>query len=1080
GILDVDAYLKCTEGRFPQNLILSHDLLEGAYLNCAFKGDTQLTDGFPRAAAPYFERLHRWTRGDWQTVAWLLPRVRDESGRRVKNPLAAIDKWKIFDNLRRSLTPPCALAAILAGMLDARLLPLSALGAVSLILGHLVAAIDALARGRARPGRRFSYVPGAFGSRIASAFARLALLPLEASVCLTAAVTAVFRMSVSRRNLLQWVTAADSESRGRGGVARYARLGAPGILASLAVILLTPYPPAAAVAIVWALSPLIAASLGREERERGISAPDREYLLGAARDIWRYFAEFLTPEDNFLPPDNYQEAPFTALARRTSPTNIGLALLAPLAAHDLGIIDRDAAVETVGRTLASLQNLEKWRGHPYNWYDTATLQPLEPRYVSTVDSGNLAVCLTVLCGGLRELGETQLADLADTLCRDMDFAPLFDKKRRLFRIGRDMSGGAEQENVYDLMASESMLTSYFAVARGFAPRRHWRALSRAAVRFRGRTGMASWTGTAFEYLMPSLFLPYYKHSLLYESANFCVYSHKKSAKSEPWGSSESAFFAFDASGSYRYKAHGAPALALRRGMGRERVVAPYSSFLALAFDPKGASDNLRKLEELGAVGDYGFREALDFTEERTRGVAPLAVRTYMAHHLGMSIIAVANALGDGAFVRRLLSDADMGAFTELLGERVPAGERTIKSPPRELPERHRTPRIKPWRAVSDEIDAALPRVALLTAGDYGVTFSETGQSESRRKGVALTRAVFEQSGETSGITFFLKSGDELIPLQPAPLFDRAARYSATLSGSGCEIKTRSGKITARVITRVAPDGSGELRRVELASKTACECELAVYFEPVLAGAADYASHPAFSKLSLETELSENCAVVRRRPRGGERGAELAFACDRAAAFDTSRELALGRGGIYAIGAALRREPGGTSGAVLDPCVLARVKISLRPGKTERVAFALSASGNTGEAASRARKLLSRRDASESAAVSQFDAASARFGLSEHTRELAAEMLRELVYPSPYRRVPEILLPSIAIGREGLWSFGVSGDLPIVAQIIGAEGDLDATRELIGAHAVLSECGAPFDLLLLTDEGGEYTSPLRDG
>ncbi|MDR3278260.1 MAG: hypothetical protein LBT12_05745 [Oscillospiraceae bacterium] len=1079
GILDIDAYLACLDGRFPENTVLSHDLLEGAYLRCAFAGDIELTDSFPARPAAYYARMHRWVRGDWQNLPWLFRRVTDARGEVTENPIPAIDRWKIADNLRRSLVPVFTMASLFFGMMTVNAsFAAAALIAALAAISELIIASAASFFGRRRAKTRYiSYVLGGFGGRLAQTMLRLTLLPFEAFICISAIVTALYRMAVSRRRLLAWVTAADAEARRKNSVRACFAIMWPCVALSAAVILFTPFAPAAAVAVVWALSPLYVYALGRERRpRRACNAEDELFLRRCAGDIWRFFNNFLTIDDNFLPPDNFQEQPAVGLAHRTSPTNVGMALLSALAAVDLGACPRERAVTLIGNMLKTVQNLPKWRGHLYNWYDTETLAVLPPSYVSTVDSGNLAGCLLVLREGLSEWGEDALAETADRLLRGMEFAPLYDAKRQLFHIGYDAASNRVTESRYDLMASEAMQASYLAVARGDVPRQHWRALSRALVSKDGYRGMASWTGTMFEYLMPFLLLPCYRDSLLYESLKFCVYVQKKNApKGRPWGSSESAFYAFDHTLSYRYKAHGAAALALRRGMERDDVVAPYASFLALAADPRGAVANLRKLAELGAVGRYGFFDAVDFTPSRRRARDFELVRTTMAHHAGMSLVAIDNLLRGNIMQKRFLSDRRMAAFTELLQEKVPVGGIVLRRAPHETPERARRAPSASWSWETDKINTLLPRCGLLSGGAYSVVMSETGQSSSTWNTVALTRAAFEQGGRDTGVAFFLKSGGELISLLPAPMYDGDVRYSAFLSGSLCRIGAKCGGIETVVTTAVPDSDAGELRVAEISSSSEREAELVCYFEPALSRLSDYASHPAFSKLSIETSFRDGMLVLKRRPRGRGRGLFLAFACDAPFEYDTSREDAVGRGGVEALGWALTRGAGGTAGAVLDPCVLARVKLSLAPGAAARVAFALAPGTSEDDAVSAAARILNIR---EPGGYSRLDETARAAALTPEQMNNAMALLPELVYPSPYRRVPEEYLPALKNGQSALWNLGVSGDLPILTAEIASEADCAAARELVLTHRLFSENGVSFDLLFLLAEGGDYRSPLR--
>ncbi|MDR0446674.1 MAG: hypothetical protein LBH17_06595, partial [Oscillospiraceae bacterium] len=291
GIIDVDAYLQCLDGRLPSNRVLSHDLPEGAYLRCGFAGDITLTDSHPATAAAYYERLHRWTRGDWQNAPWLLPRVPGGGGDMTPNPMDCIDKWRVLDNLRRSLLPPCALAIILLCFNSAQYRPAAAAAAVALVFGHIMAAAGKI---------RHILI------HLRRAAARLLLLPIEAGVYISAAAIALFRMTVTKRRLLQWVTAADSDAvTRRGNITRCLRLALAGVLAALAagaVSVSRGDAISAALCAVWCLSPVFAAAMSGRRRKKRPPARRRAYLLRSARAAYRYFTDFITAENNFLPP----------------------------------------------------------------------------------------------------------------------------------------------------------------------------------------------------------------------------------------------------------------------------------------------------------------------------------------------------------------------------------------------------------------------------------------------------------------------------------------------------------------------------------------------------------------------------------------------------------------------------------------------------------------------------------------------------------------------------------------------------------------------------------------------------------
>ena len=1079
GIIDVDAYLTCLDKRFPENTVLSHDLLEGAYLRCSFAGDIELTDGFPAKVTTYYDRMHRWTRGDWQSLPWLCRRVKTADGKKHINNLGQIDRWKIGDNLRRSLVPVFTFAALTAGMLVHNndfiwTAAIAVLSAISHLIISSAAGVFTKKSGRVR--YHSTVLSGPSGQFLQTVI-RLVFLPYEALICLSAIVMALYRMFISHRYLLAWVTAADSEKKTKNNAVSVLKRLWPSCLISVTVAVFTRFPVAAAVGIIWALSPLLVIYLGRDSRKKENLEPEERLILSrCAGDIWRYFDELLTHEDNFLPPDNFQEQPAAGIAHRTSPTNIGLALLSALAALDLGLCSRERAVEVISHVMDTVMKLPKWNGHLYNWYDTLTLHVLQPAYVSAVDSGNLAGCLIALREGLAELGEDELVAKSNSLLSGMSFTPLFDEKRQLFYIGWDISKDAPTEGWYDLLASEARQTSYIAIARGDIPRKHWRRLGRSLVAKDGYRGMASWTGTMFEYMMPELLLPFYHNSLVYESLKFCLYVQKKRANGFPWGMSESAFYAFDHTLSYRYKAHGVQRLALKRGMGREAVVSPYSTFLALQVDPKASVQNLRRLMKLGIEGRYGLYEAVDFTPNRLRNGDYEIVKTFMAHHLGMSLLAIDNVLKQDIMKRRFMRNREMASFAELLQEKVPVSGIILRQPPRDVPEKPVRLASQNWHFECRGIDYRNPRSTLLCNGAYSVVIAETGQSRSVWNGVTLTKTSFEPLGPDTGISFYLKCGDDLLSLLPSPAFDRNVRYSAELSSAYCRINAKSGSIHSSVTVSVPENEAGELRTVEIVSSVSRDAELVCYFEPVLSRLSDYESHPAFSKLSLETTVYDSSVIIKRRPRAKGRGIALSFDSNCPFTFDTSREKALGRGGIFALRQALLREPSSSTGAVLDPCVLARVRLHLEPDIPLRVSFSLTTSSTPQAAAAAAKRILS---AAGQPSYSRLDETAHRLKLTPEQIENAMALLPGLIYPSPDRYIPDGLTASLEYGQKSLWSLGISGDLPIVTILIEDEDDIDASSELIPMHQLLTENSVFFDLVYLVKGGGDYRSTLRD-
>ncbi|HUT41305.1 MAG TPA: glucoamylase family protein, partial [Gammaproteobacteria bacterium] len=424
GIYDVDAFRQAVDGRFPENLILSHDLLESGYARSALVTDVDLIEEHPASYTMEASRRHRWIRGDWQLAGWLLPRVpgppvssgsNGSKAMRQPNPLSALSVWKIFDNLRRSLVPPSLLALLAGGWLFGPgpawfwALLVSAVVFLPTLLG---AAIELIRKPEERDWLVHLVLTGKSAGRpIVLALLTLVLLPYDALICLDAILRSGVRMLFTRRGLLLWQLRSYVNRNARRTLAGFYRemWSAPVLAVVLAFALWhtrsTEAFVWAPVLMLWLVSPFVGWWISKplSSPAPNLSVEQRAFLRASARRTWRYFADFVGPEDNWLPPDNFQEYPAPVIASRTSPTNIGMALLANLAAYDFGYISAGEFLRLSGNTLATMEKLERYRGHFYNWYDTRTLQPLRPQYVSSVDSGNLAGSLLTLQAGLVEL-----------------------------------------------------------------------------------------------------------------------------------------------------------------------------------------------------------------------------------------------------------------------------------------------------------------------------------------------------------------------------------------------------------------------------------------------------------------------------------------------------------------------------------------------------------------------------------------------------------------------------------------------------------------------------------------------------
>ena len=1031
GILDVRALLACCGGdALPEQRILSHDALEGAYLHGGFLGDVELMDTFPAAPLAWGARAHRWIRGDWQNAPWIF-------SRRAR-ALHPIDRFRLADSLRRSLVAPATWAAIFLGCVlrwpGLRLAAYAALLALAqgliFALGHPIVH-PADARVRYHSG----VLPG-LAAAVVQTVLRLILLPWEAVLNTSAIVTALWRMTVSHRDLLQWQTAAQRAGK-RDGLGAYLRALWPASALGLLTAVLTPSPTGLAAGIVWTLSPFVLAALGAPNADAPaqLSRAAQRELLGWAKATWQYFETFCTAGEHYLPPDNVQTQPPTGTAHRTSPTNMGFALLSALGAHALGV-DNGRGLALAERMLTTMEQLPRWNGHFYNWYHTCTLRPMPPLYVSTVDSGNCAAALLAAANALRGWGQGALAARAQALCDGMDFALLYDPQRRLMHIGIDTGSGKRSEGYYDLLESEARLTSYFAVARGDVPREHWRALSRAQVQHERYRGCVSWSGSVFEYLMPELFLPPQRDSLLWESAKFCLRVQRRRVRTgQPWGVSESAYFALDSALSYRYKAHGCAALAMQPDMDRELVLSPYSAFLALAVTPRAAVRDLRRFAARGLLGQYGFREALDCTRARTGGGAQI-VHCVMAHHQGMSLLSACNALCGGQVQRWFLADPAMRAHMSLLSERLPLGAPALRRRPETQRGKPRRRSLPDLTVEGTGVDAESPRCTLLSNGTYCLAVTEAGQSFARWHALSVCRRG-TRSDPAAAPMLSLETGGVCTPLLPGTA--DSARWRFTVRAA--QFSTRHGSVTAVQTFTVPERVNGEVRALTLSSPDGIDGTVRLTFEAVLAPWEDYVNHPAFARLGFQSVLRRNALLLRRLGRGGKPETWLCAACDRQADFCAE---------------------GAIPGWLRAGYVQVRVAVHTPPDTPWRVRFALGVGAHEDDAFAAAQRALVLPPESAAALPGTL---AAQYGMTDAELEGAMAHISPLLFATA---APDASAQQLE--RPALWAHGISGDLPVWC----ARPEAHVLRQ----WALLRALGIGCDLALCTSDSGDYLQPTR--
>lgn len=1127
GIFDVAVFDRVLCERIPENRVLSHDLLEGGFLRTGLLTDIELVDEQPATFSAYQKRLHRWVRGDWQLLPWLGRRVADRRGRPQPVDLSPLTRWQMIDNLRRSMLPPALFAVLLLGL---TVLP----GAPGRWLAVALATLCLPLVRQLLAVRRTLWRPRSTLATAGQVLLNLVTLPFQSALLLDAIGRTLYRLLVSKRQLLEWVSAAEVERRSRGG--RYpVLLGMWGgylliILFGMAVVGSGPALPGAGLLLVgmWAAAPLVVRWLDRplQVAEQPLSQSDEAALRQLAQEIWAFFEDYVTAADHWLPPDNLQLEPPNGVAHRTSPTNIGLYLACVLAARDFGFIDMPGLIERVERTVGTIEQMDKWHGHLYNWYDTQTLEPLPPLYVSTVDSGNLVGCLIVVKEGLAEWLEQlnaaqaagdqgagqmsagaeaawpararQLWHRLSKLIEETDFRPLYDHKTNLFNLGYHAALERRDQVLYDLLASEARLASFIAIALGQVPVTHWHALGRTLTRIGRQVSLLSWSGTMFEYLMPWLFMRTYPHSI-WDSTYRAVVRRQidyAAGRGVPFGISESGYYAFDYQMNYQYRAFGVPGLGFKRGLEQDLVVAPYATIMALPFDRAAAMASLSKLAELGARGQYGFYEAVDFTVQRLpKNRTAVVIRSFMAHHQGMSLLTLANLLLPRTIYHRFHRDKRVRAAELLLQERIPVRPRIVKHPALAwVPLPDHEPEARGRQREYLTADTPAPEVCILSNGEFMTVVTNSGSGFSSCRGLAVTRWREDPVLDNWGSYLYIRDVTRDAVWSPTfhPCRVPASQQRAQFALDRATFMRVDNDIETSLEICVSPEWPAEVRRLTLTNTGDEErlLEVTTYLEPVLAPWLADEAHPAFSKLFIHTEYDEagQTLLARRRPRQtGEKAvwaahSLLALAPDSGPVeYETDRAAFIGRGHSLALPQGLGSRLRGTVGSVADPALIMRRRISIQPGRQVQLC-AVTAMADSRQAAL---DIIS-RFAGDLVVERTFQMAWHRSQIELRHLHLTPEealawheLAGQVLYTPPFKPERQSGIAHNEKGQSGLWSYGISGDLPLVLVRVKERAGLPLVAKMLAGHQYLRRLGLLFDLVLLNESSGGYRQDLQE-
>ncbi len=682
---------------------------------------------------------------------------------------------------------------------------------------------------------------------------------------------------------------------------------------------------------------------------------------------------------------------------------------------------------------------------------------------------------------------------------EMDFGFLFDPERKLFSIGYRAGDGRLDPGYYDLLASEARLASFLAIARGDVPASHWYRLGRALTPVGKGSALISWSGSMFEYLMPDLVLDVPAGSLLDQTSRLVVARQIRFGEERgvPWGVSEAAYNARDLDFTYQYSNFGVSGLGLKRGLSEDLVVAPYATGLAAMVDPSAAAKNFRRFAEIGARGRYGFYESIDATPSRLPAGERLAiVRAYMAHHQGMTIVALANVLLGGVMRQRFHSEPAVQATEMLLQERTPRAVAVARPRAEEVhsPLHVRDfipPVLRRFRSPHDPV----PRGHILSNGRYSVMTTAAGSGYSRWKDRDISRWREDVTRDDWGTYFFLRDTQSLrvwsAGYQPSGV--EADSYETVFYEDRVEIQRRDGPIATALLIVVSPEADAEVRQLSLTNygSRPREIEVTSYLELALASPAADSSHPAFSKLFVQTEFlpGPEALLAHRRPREASEPPIWAAHAARVEGetvgtleYETDRARFLGRGRTIRNPASLEagRLLSNTTGPVLDPVFSLRRRVLIRPGETARIQYVTLAADSRQEAIGLVDKYREGAafDRTTMLAWTQAQIQLRHLAITPDEAHLFQRLATRLVYFDPSLRAPGEVLARNRKGKSGLWRHGISGDHPLVLLRIDSEDDQDIVRQLLRAHEYFRLKRLVVDLVVINEQATSYGEDLQ--
>ena len=1088
GIYDLKVFDEVLNKKFKENRILSHDLLESCFVRCGYASDIELIDDYPSTFVIDAKRRHRWARGDAQIFSYIFDKE-----------LNIIQKWKIFDNIRR-------------GLLNFSLLILLSLALIIpkvnfiywflfiilvIVLPIIFYMFDKLKIQKTRSTRLKQYTNIVFGlkSLLIRTYLNFSAIPYNAYLYVDAFIRSTYRMLISKKHLLEWTTAEESSKNDKGSLIDYFWDFRSNLFFVCLFLLYTiiyeknAFFSVGVISIVFLSSPIFHYIIGKDINKKEISLGERkdESIRNLGLNTWEYFSSFLTKENHYLIPDNYQENRMIKCDLRTSPTNIGMSILSVISAYELRFIKEEETITYLRNIVNTIQKLEKYKGHLYNWYDIPSLTAISPMMISTVDSGNLIASLMVLSGFLLKHNELKLYKEINEIINAAKFDFLYHKNSGVFSIGYDVYASKLIESKYDIFTSEARITSYIAIAKGDIPYKNWFSMDKTLTKFYKYKGLLSWNGTSFEYFMPLIFLKTYDNSLVDEAYYFSLLCQKAYSKqinlNLPWGISESAYNELDDSRNYKYYAFGTPNLKIRENKSGRVVVSPYASILALEKDPTSVYENLVKFRKLNMYGKYGLYESYDYTDKTP-------VYSYFAHHQGMILSSIANYLKKDVIKEYLYDDARIRAFDILNKEKTQINpmidNRLSKLTKVEYKKEKFKNSIRTYHELCER-----PEVSVLSNSKYSILINDRGNGFSRFSNIQLNR-YRKISEQDYGTFLYIKDIDTNYVWSNtySPTNVKGEVYEVTYALDKVKYFRKDKDITTSTEIIVTSKHNAEIRKITLGNTSDVdkELELTTYTEPIISLNNDDINHRVFNSMFIKSiyDKASDSLIFKKINRNNN---DECFMLHRLIinkktdySYETLRNNFISRNDEYKKPTGLYKKLTNTTGDVIDPIGCMQSKIKLKANSKETV-YIINGFGRSIEQINEIIKnyetKLQINDAFNCASImTNREIIKLMVGeedISNYNKAL--NYLYQTTRINITRERMELLRKN-NLSQNNLWRYSVSGDLPIILFEIEDIKSIGLCKEVLKMFEYYKSIGIYIELVIINSSKTEYSNIIK--